>query len=94
MSTKETSSANAELRAWYLRRLRPRLALAARERGISAAQAAALDQTMRELLGLHAPDAATSARSRPLVRLRNGAFGQHDPVGRKDDEPATPSPRI
>jgi hypothetical protein len=60
MSTKETSSANAELRAWYLRRLRPRLALAARERGISAAQAAALDQTMRELLGVHVPDAARS----------------------------------
>jgi hypothetical protein len=79
MSTKESSPANAELRAWYLRRLRPRLALAARERGISAGQAAAFDHTMRELLGLHAPDAGTSARSRPLVRQRSAAFRQLDP---------------
>jgi hypothetical protein len=78
MSTKESSPASAELRAWYLRRLRPRLALAARERGISAGQAAAFDHTMRELLGLHAPDADTSARSRPLVRLRSAAFRQRD----------------
>jgi hypothetical protein len=47
MSTKETSSANAELRAWYLRRLRPRLALAARERGISTWQAAAFGDDAR-----------------------------------------------
>jgi hypothetical protein len=79
MSRKESSPANAELRAWYLRRLRPRLALAARERGISAGQAAALDHTMRELLGLLAPDAGTSAPSRPLVRLHSTALRQHDP---------------
>jgi hypothetical protein len=62
MSTKESSPANAELRAWYLRRLRPRLALAARERGISAGQAAAFDHAMRELLGLHAPDAGSGVK--------------------------------
>jgi hypothetical protein len=79
MSTKESSPANAEVRAWYLWRLRPRLAFAARERGISAGQAAAFDQTMRELLGLLAPDAGASARSGPLVRLRSAALRQHDP---------------
>jgi hypothetical protein len=79
MSTKESSPANAELRAWYLRGLRPRLALAARVRSISAGQAAALDHAMRELLDLHAPDAGTSARSRPLVRLRSAGLRQHDP---------------
>jgi hypothetical protein len=78
MRTKESSPASAELRAWYLRGLRPRLALAVRERGISTWQAAAFDQTMRELLELHAPDAGTSARGRPLVRLRSAAFRQRD----------------
>jgi hypothetical protein len=78
MRTKESSPVNAKLRLWYLRRLRPKLALAARERGISAGQAAALDQTMRELLGLHAPDAGMSARGRPLVRLRSAAFRRRD----------------
>jgi hypothetical protein len=34
---------------------------------------------MRELLGLHASDAGTFARSRPLVRQRSAAFRQLDP---------------
>jgi hypothetical protein len=50
------SPGNAELRARYLLQLRAKLALAVRERGISSAQAAVFDQTMRELLGLHRRD--------------------------------------
>jgi hypothetical protein len=44
-------SRRAELRVWYAR-LRPKLALAVRDRRVSTSQAAAFDRTMRELLDL------------------------------------------
>jgi hypothetical protein len=44
-------SRRAELRVWYAR-LRPKLALAVRDRRVSSSQAAAFDRTMRELLDL------------------------------------------
>jgi hypothetical protein len=42
----------AEVGAWYVRDLRPKLAVAARRRSISRGQAEALDRLMRELLDL------------------------------------------
>jgi hypothetical protein len=49
-STNRFSLAQAEMQAWYLRELRPKLALAVRQREVDGVQAAALDRTMRELL--------------------------------------------
>jgi hypothetical protein len=57
LSADQSSEAQAALRAWYLRGLRPKLALAVREHSIDAARALALDQTMRELLHVSARDA-------------------------------------
>lgn len=57
--------ASARLRVWYLHRLQPRLAVAVKERGVSAAQAAAFDRMMRELLGLQPHDLHALVRSRP-----------------------------
>jgi hypothetical protein len=60
------SPANAELHAWCLRWLWSTLALAVRERGISSAQAAAFDQTMRKLLRLSERKARGSLPHRHL----------------------------
>jgi hypothetical protein len=65
------SPANAQLRAWYLRRLRPKLALAVRQRGISSAQAA-FDQAMGELLHLSERNARGSLPHRRPGRVIDG----------------------
>lgn len=49
-STNRLSSGPAEMQAWYLRELRPKLALVVRQKDVDAVRAAALDRTMRELL--------------------------------------------
>jgi hypothetical protein len=49
-SADSPSNPQAALRAWYLRGLRPKPALAVREQGIDAARAAALDLIMHDLL--------------------------------------------
>lgn len=53
-SMNRLSSGQAEVRAWYLRGLRPKLALAVRQKNVDAVRVAALDRTMRELLQVSA----------------------------------------
>jgi hypothetical protein len=52
LSVDSSSSAQSVLQAWYLRELKPKLALAVRRQDIDLARAAALDRVMQELLQL------------------------------------------
>jgi hypothetical protein len=52
MATKVERNARAELQAWYVRSLLPKLAQAARAGSVDPRYAAALDMKMRAFLGV------------------------------------------
>jgi hypothetical protein len=63
MRNESTNDARAEVRAWYLRGLKPKLARAANAGSVDPMAAAALDAEVRNLLDLSRPrDEAASAR--------------------------------